>query len=240
MLRIAICDDESLYIQQLSTLIKHILSTQSQPVEIKTYVSGLNLMAFISENPTYFDLIFLDNLMPQVNGINVAKTIRLYNKTVPLIFVTTTKEYAFDSYQVKASHYLLKPVSEKELNLVLTDYLLNAKSKNDATLTVTLQHEIHTLTINQVYYFESKLRKITAHTLAENIVFYEKLSNLETQLPNHQFIRTHQSYLVNMTYIKSIKNGFLILSNLEEIPISKKYQTTVKEAFMTYLTQQLN
>lgn len=235
MIKIAICDDESFYIHQLVTQINKYPNPIHQTFEITTFSSGYKLIELVAQAPEFFDLIFLDNLMPETNGIDIAKTIRTYNTTVTIIFVTSTKDFAFDSYSVKASHYLLKPITEKQTTHILNEFLETYKKKESAVLTININQTIKSIPFIDILYIESKLRKVTIYTLKESISFYEKLSNLETQLTGGSFYRCHQSYIINNQYIKTIHNGYLITAHDRNIPISKKYQGNIKEQFLEYI-----
>lgn len=235
MIKIAICDDEPFYIQQLIKLINTYPDSIHEKFDITTFSSGYQLTKIIAQAPNFFDLIFLDNLMPEINGIDTAKVIRTYNKFVPIIFVTSTKDFAFDSYAVKASHYLLKPLTEKQTNEILSDFLKNYTKNESEVLTINVNQKIQSIAYRDIIYIESKLRKVIIHTIKDSITFYEKLSNIESELSGGNFYRCHQSFIINNQYIKNIQTGYLLTSQDITIPISKKYQSSIKEQFLDYI-----
>ena len=107
-MNIAICDDEILFTRELSSLLKHWAKKNDFSLTLYPYSNGDDLLTALRTIPV--DLIFLDIIMPLLNGIDTAREIRSMGLTVPVIFLTSSREFALDSYDVKAFHYLLKPV----------------------------------------------------------------------------------------------------------------------------------
>ena len=112
MFRIAICDDEPVFSAQIDAIISH---WPARPAGVRTEIfhDGDSLIRAHEEMP--FDIILLDVLMPLLNGIETAAEIRSKDKNVKIVFLTSTPEFALDSYSVKASNYLLKPVDPARL-----------------------------------------------------------------------------------------------------------------------------
>ena len=118
--RIAICDDEILFTRELSSLLTHWAKKNDFSLTLYPYSNGDDLLTALRTIPV--DLIFLDIIMPLLNGIDTAKEIRSMGLTVPVIFLTSSREFALDSYDVKAFHYLLKPVNTLKLFSVMDDF----------------------------------------------------------------------------------------------------------------------
>ena len=91
-----------------------------------------------------------------------------------------------------------------------------------------------TIKVRDVYYVESRLHKLCFVREEENLYIYAKLSQVETILEQYGFVRTHQSYLVNMKFIEKISNYLLYLSNGDRIPVVKSRYATVKDKFLRY------
>mgnify|MGYP000579813685 CR=1 FL=1 len=116
-MNIAICDDEILFTRELSSLLKHWAEKNNLSLTLYPYSNGDDLLTALRTIPV--DLIFLDIIMPLLNGIDTAREIRSMGLTVPVIFLTSSREFALDSYDVKAFHYLLKPVNTLKLFFLL-------------------------------------------------------------------------------------------------------------------------
>ena len=119
-MNIAICDDEILFTRELSSLLTHWAEKNDFSLTLYPYSNGDDLLTALRTIPV--DLIFLDIIMPLLNGIDTAREIRSMGLTVPVIFLTSSREFALDSYDVKAFHYLLKPVNTLKLFSVMDDF----------------------------------------------------------------------------------------------------------------------
>lgn len=240
MVKIGLCDDNAVYIEQLSTILKSISYSRNMDIEITSFKSGEDLVNFCSSHSNYFDILFLDILMDGINGINAAQTIRKICSDIYIIFVTTSKEYALDSYSVNAYGYILKPFSEDFISEKFLELYnkINLDRKN--VIYVKSNQDIYTLQLNNIIYFESNLRKITAYTNnGETITFYNKMSNLETEIKTSVFVRCHRSFLVNLIYIKNIIGLDVITIDNKYIPISKKYLNNIRDSFTSYIKSKL-
>lgn len=240
MIKIGICDNSKLHINQLSNILKCISLDKNIQLEISTFNSSKELIKFCLKYKNYFDLIILDVLLKEFDGISTAKYIRNIYKDIYIVFVTYSKEYALESYSVNASGYFLKPCSyssiENTILKIRKDILFGRKN----VMYVKNNHDIYTLRLNEIVYFESNLRKINAYLNDGSIVsFYNKLSDLEIEIGSDNFIRCHRSFLVNLSYIKNIVASNIITTTNTSLPISKKYLSSTKDVFSDYIEARL-
>ncbi len=128
-MKIAICDDEVAVSEVTKSLLQQWAIHQSISLSVHCYENGNALI--LAQKSECFDLIFLDVLMPLLNGIDTAKELRRQNQNVPIIFLTSSKEFAFDSYEVKALQYLLKPVSPNQLWSIMDDFIALIKNQKE-------------------------------------------------------------------------------------------------------------
>ena len=113
-MRIAICDDDSLVLQELSDLLNQYRIQNHSQLEYDLYSCPLELVSQF-EKGTHYDIVLLDVFMPGINGIQCAKDIRTMDNFVKIIFLTSSAEYAAESYSVSAYQYLLKPLQKEKL-----------------------------------------------------------------------------------------------------------------------------
>ena len=117
-MRIAACDDDVSFLQELSVLLNQYGEENCCNMEYKIYTNPLELVNQI-EKGVHYDVILLDVFMPGINGIQCAKDIRTFDSLVKIIFLTSSAEFAVESYSVKAYQYLLKPIQKEKLFLTL-------------------------------------------------------------------------------------------------------------------------
>ena len=113
MLKIAICDDESTFLDNIEMFVKKYEKERGTQIFLKKYLSGLDLEDSLNLK---FDIVFLDINMPGINGMELAKGIRKKDEHTIIMFLTSLKEYVFEGYQVEASGYLTKPISYKRFS----------------------------------------------------------------------------------------------------------------------------
>ena len=125
-MKLAICDDDK---QELTHILSLLVSYQRQhtiDISIQTFQNSFELACAAPEER--YDLYLLDIIMPGLNGMELAREIRNFDKAADIIFLTTSPEFAVESYTVKATNYLMKPVSEEKLFHTL-DEILETKEK---------------------------------------------------------------------------------------------------------------
>ena len=128
------------------------------------------------------------------------KTAQLFRKKVSakiLIFVSSSREYVFEAYDVEAFQYLLKPVEDRKLKNVLQKAVLKTERRSQEFIIVSSQRQKKKLFLDDIYYFEIKGRIVDAHGLEGIFTYYEQMGELENKLQDKGFFRCHKSYLVN-------------------------------------------
>ena len=227
MRKIAICDDSKLDRQLLKVVIQTYFENNEEEFKIFEYELGDNLLDDIE-----VELLFLDIIM---NGMKIARKLRDIQFKAPIIFLTAHADYAVESYEVYAAGYLLKPYDTNKLTLLLDEVLQRSVQKRIA-VKVKRQHRY--LEINDIMYVESDKHVLNIHLKDSRVIqTTEKLSELKKTINSKRFIRCHQSYLVNMDYIKDAKTDF-ILSNDIRIPIRVRGRKEIIERYHKYYSSE--
>lgn len=227
MRKIAICDDSKLDRQLLKVVIQTYFENNEEEFKIFEYELGDNLLDDIE-----VELLFLDIIM---NGMKIARKLRDIQFKAPIIFLTAHADYAVESYEVYVAGYLLKPYDTNKLTLLLDEVLQRSVQKRIA-VKVKKQHRY--LEINDIMYVESDKHVLNIHLKDSRVIqTTEKLSELKKTINSKRFIRCHQSYLVNMDYIKDAKTDF-ILSNDIRIPIRVRGRKEIIEKYHKYYSSE--
>ncbi len=226
-MRIAIVDDEKIICEQ----IKDFIQKEHGDCQIDSYFSGQTFL----EAGKRFDLVFLDIQMEGMDGMDTARALRKTQPEAVLIFVTGSKEYVFEAFDVSAFHYLLKPLEETKFKEVLARALLESqrcKTGRQERLFIRTKN----LTIDQkdILYIESRGKKVDIHTLKETFSIYGAMNELETQL-SKSFYRCHRGYLVNMAYITEYGADSITLTGGARVYLTKKKHGEFVKAYMWYL-----
>lgn len=237
MLKIAVCDDEKYYRDYIKRLVLNEFRVRKICCEVDLFDSGDKFLE-LGEAVTKYRIVFLDINMEGTNGIETVKEIRKRTSELYVIFVTAFITYSIEGYKYDVVRYLLKGNDNFEgLLTECIDAILNKINFQVEVREFDFVEGKKNVNLEKIYYIESNLHKVVFWIKEESLErfsLYEKLNRIEEKIKNQKFIRIHQSYLVNMKHIISIKNYKTVLDNGEELPMSKAKFKAAKEAFIEY------
>ncbi|MCI8935382.1 MAG: response regulator transcription factor [Lachnospiraceae bacterium] len=231
MLSIAVCDDEVIACCNLERKIKEILDDKKVPCIIRQFSSGQELLQSV-EN---FDIIFLDIIMCGLDGMKTAQMFRKRAFDKILIFVSSSREYVFDAYDVEAFYYLLKPFDDRKLERVLERAVRKMENSSQEFMIVSKERQKRKLYLDEIYYFEIKGRVVELHAAEGIFAYYEQIGILENRLREKGFFRCHKSYLVNLKYVEGYSRQEIILENGERIMIAKRRYEEFCQEILKYM-----
>lgn len=225
---IAICDDLEADRAALRAALNGIPALPAGvKTEIREYGSGEALLMETEKGSTVFDLIFMDIYMSGVTGMDTAKELRQLGVFAPLIFLTTSPDFAVESYEVNAAGYLLKPIQREKLAALL-ERLLTPPDR--PRVCVQSGRRRRYLFLDDILFAESDNHSLSIHMASGEVLFCsEKLNDLAARLDG-RFLRCHQSYLVNMAHVADVVEDF-ILKDGRRIPIRTKDRREMADAY---------
>ena len=226
-MRIAVCDDEAHIRTQLAGMIAEL----DEKVETKEYESVQELEA--AGEP--FDLFFLDIQFPDGDGVELARQIRKEDKTAVIVFITGSREYIYDAFDVGAMQYLVKPIDPEHFRKVYERAKAECEErKKERKVMVRTRWSTNVLDARDILYAESVLKKVLIHTSVQTVEYYGSLGNLEKIL-GEGFYRIHRGYLVNMAYVTHYGSDFVTVSNGDKLFLSKERYAGFTKAYLQYL-----
>lgn len=231
MLSIAVCDDEILECSDIARRIKAILEEMKTPYVMRQFNSGKELLHAQGD----FDIVFLDIIMQDMDGMKTAELFRKKSFSKILIFLTSSREYVLDAYDVEAFRYLLKPVSDEKLKEVLQRAMNKIKDHPREFIIIQKEREKVKLFLEDIYYFEIRGRMIYVHGKKGVFSYYEKIGTLEMSLGEKGFFRCHKSYLINLQYVETYNRQEAILENGERIMIARRRYEEFCNALLAYM-----
>ncbi len=231
MYNIAVCDDQIICGETLELTLDKIMSEYDKPYKIDIYTSSNELFKVLESGDKAYDILFLDILMgdEELNGIDVAKKIRSFDDVTSIVFVTSSTDHVLDGYSVRALQYLIKPVDEKVLREVL-DY--EHKNKHNASILFKVKDSTRKVLLSDIVHIETFGRNVKVILKKEEFNAYNKISDVEKMLPAKDFIRCHQSFIININNIKEIRHGEAVSVLDNVIPISRTQWSHVKKSFL--------
>ncbi|MCH5343945.1 MAG: response regulator transcription factor [Acetatifactor sp.] len=235
MTKVAFCDDELSMLNKLQVLLDGYRVKQNREIEYTAFCSPLELLAAI-ERGIRFDVLLLDVLMPGENGIDTAAEIRRYDNNVKIIFLTSSAEFAVQSYAVSAFFYQLKPIQAESFFRVMDAVLDECEKEQTDSLILRCKGGITRIELKTLEYCEVIHRTLFFHlTNGKVLESTGSLDELCGQLkPYGNFLRPHRSYLVNLEYVQNLSARAITMSCLTEIPIPRGKYNEVKNTFLEY------
>lgn len=226
MLSIAVCDDEVIECCSMAKKIKVIMEEMKIPCIIRQFQSGREFLQALES----FDIVFLDIIMQGMNGMEAAQIFREKASDKILIFVSSSREYVLEAYDVEAFQYLLKPVDDRKLKRVMQKAVLKTERRSQEFIIASKERQKKKLFLDDIYYFEIKGRMVDVHGAEDIFAYYEQIGELENKLRDKGFFRCHKSYLINLRYVDGYSRQEVILENGEKIIIAKRrYDRFVQE-----------
>jgi two-component system response regulator LytT len=238
-IKIALCDDNRQSLCQYAKLISRIAQKHQIKMELSCFRSGEALLFQYSDAPKDVDIIYLDILMGNMDGLETARKLRDYGCGVQIVFLTSFEDYVFEAFDVSAIHYLLKEKTcEDKFEEVFLRAANNASAKEQELFAFEFNGQTGFIPIRDIIYFEIWRRIITAHCEnGEKVQFYGSLEQLKNNLSDLDFARTHRSFLVHLPYISMFRPQSLLLKTGDVVPIGSRYAQPLKESFAKYLSR---
>ena len=232
MIKFAICDDEPMMAQELAAHLKGYMEEHSiAACSVSSFSNGRALL----ERVGTFDVIFLDIQMEQPDGMETAKLLRQRGDQSLLIFVTVLKECVFDSFQVEAFDYLLKPLDSARFHQTMDRVLRSLEQRTAEDIVIQRGTDCEVVLLSDIVYCEVLGRKVYLHKSDGTVSgYYERLEDLERRVDG-RFFKCHRSYLVNLDYVCGCQDGQVLLFQGERIPASRLRERELTQALLRYM-----
>lgn len=228
-MRIAICDDEKTVCEEIKQYLNEFFIARNMMFVCDLFTTGEQVC---SQNAAY-DLIFMDYLLPDGNGIDFVKQIRRENERVFIIFSTAYPEHVFESFSLNTFRFLVKPI-EKAAVFEAMDAFVSAYQTNRKIIINTLNKEI-IVDADMVMYIEADKKYTLVRTVDKSYTSFKSISRYEAEINNPQYFRTHRSFIVNMKYIAEIEKKKLRLTNGEIVIVSPGVYDAFLQNYMSFL-----
>lgn len=235
MIRIAICDDQEIFLEIIKEKVYRVCKFENLEIEIDCYKSGKDLIENLKKDNFVYDILFLDILMKETNGIDTAKEIRKFDSRLQIILCTSSKDYILQGYEVEAIGYFIKDEDDSVLYNILKRAIKKSNRISEEYILINLKNSIKTIYLKDIEFVEVCNRTITIHTDNEVIDFNGKMQEMMDKLKNKNFILTHRSYLVNIGKIKDIEGTSITVKSGKEILLSRLRSKEVKKAYLDYI-----
>ena len=229
MIRVAICDDMPDILTQTKQLLEQ-WGTDKHALHIDTFSNGDDLISAHKRIP--YDILILDVVMPLLNGIDTAKELRHFDQTVRIVFLTSTSDFAVESYLVKASNYLLKPIQPNKFFEAMDELYEEIRQKNKS-IAVRCASTIYRVELARIEYVEAQNKYVQFYLTDGKILSsVQPLYSYEDSLSLEDcFYRCHRSYIVNLQHVHTFTQKEICLRSGAIVPISRKHSKDFESTY---------
>ena len=238
-MKIAICDDDALQRRYTVQMLEEYIQRKNlHDVRVTEFTTGWELLD-AARGCGGFEIYILDIIMAEINGIALGMKLREAGFDGKIIYLTSSMEYAVDSYRVKAFQYLLKPVEPAVLVAVMDEAMESLAQRGEESLMVKTRDRIVRLNYGSILYAERNKRSVVYHltngteieSLSIRTTFSEAVQPL---LQDRRFVLCGASQVVNMEQITAIENEALVFKNVYRVYWSVKSCRELRSAWYNY------
>ena len=233
MFRVAICEDEKVILDFETSLVNDWAAAAGCPIELDTYISSEQFL-FESEDKAPYDLLIFDIQMKNMNGMELAKTLRRRGCDAVIIFITGVPDYAIEGYEVGAVRYILKPVKAEVLNGLLDSVWAERQKKAENYFILGQGSDLKKISFDKIIYIEAR-----GHYVFMTGIDFErewKAGFCETaeSFNDKGFFCLRRGLLVNLSHVERITRTDCLLDNGESLPVARGVYKDLNEAFIAF------
>ncbi len=234
-LTVAICDDEEEWVIRMEHYLKKFRENHKEwEIKWDSFYSAEELLNYYEQNGNEVDILITDIEMKGLNGVDLANKIRSMDKNIVIFFLTSHTEYAIQCFRPEPMNFWVKPVSYNSFS----EDLCRAIQRIDKAIRyISIIEERHTIRLNvdNIIYIEKEERKTLIHMINGVHITNKLLSQIEHELPAELFVRIYQSYIVNLAFVKVLKEKHIILKHTgQSLNVGRTYAENLKRRFIEY------
>lgn len=238
-MKIAICDDESLCrARVLDIAADYAEERKDADIVFEVFSEPEALLRATLENGS-FDIYVLDIVMPNMNGIQLGQALRNAGVESKIIYLTSSEEYALESFRVRAFDYILKPIEKQTFYSVMDEAIASIHIKKDRVLVVKTKENSARITFDSILYAELSKRSIVYHLTGGKTVESTTLRTTFTEavgelLADNRFTLCGASMIANMHHITMVENEGIVFTDTERVFLGKKACRELRTAWNVY------
>lgn len=238
-MRIVLCDDDHTCCKKYTWMLRNIKEKHSLDYTLEVCNNGKQLL-FLSEDLLSSDIILLDIMMPEIDGISTAKRLRENGIDSKIIFLTSLSDKMLEAFDVFAYHYIIKDtVSKEKFEEIIVRAVEQSEKEDGEQLIFSYRNKNCLIPLRDISYLEVQNHKVFIYYKQEHFEIYDTLNNLEARFSEHGFIRIHKSFIVSLSQIAKLSSSSCLLRSGVILPVGRSYSKAAKERFKIWSIESL-
>lgn len=247
MIRIAVCDDERCFVEQMNHIITNHARDISQPPETSFYTSSSQLLYDVEEG-AHFDLLLLDIEMPEGDGMSLAASLRRHLPMAMIIFITSHTQYAVKAYELSVFRYIPKTEVETCLPLALKDAVQILKRNSSDAYIIESPRRVQKIALEDIFYVYKKQKNSVMAARSGEVPVRKPLAQVLEELNtipagvtggSGSFLMVERGYIVNLFHVDKLEDEQIYLDNGTVLPVSRHRLKETREAITRYWREML-
>lgn len=237
MYLIALCDDEVEQLHKTEQLLTEYRNSHLvEDFRVESFESAGELLDLIERQSYLPDLIILDIYMPDKMGIEAARELRRMGNRSQIVFLTTSKEFALDAYEVEAVQYLVKPLSGEKLFPLLDRFLKETEEERKKYILVRIENTLQRIAVDDIVYCEAQGKVQCLHFAngTQCMLRITMAKIVEMLSPYPEFMRVGIAYLVNMEHIEYLNKTEIQMDTGKKIYPPRGAYQALRERYFAY------
>lgn len=232
MIYIAVCEDEPEHQEKIRVFLKKYDAINCCEFEIAFFSTAADFWEQYQLGS--FNIVFLDIYLADGNGIEIGKKLRSLGEDCQMVFITSSRDFAIEGFDLKARHYIIKPISEEKLVEALNRCLAMLAADMKAIVIPVGKLDVN-IRLKDIIYVEVFNKVSVIHTVNEEIKTYLPLSQLENRLGGPPFLRCHRCSIVNMNYVEDYTHADFIMKNGDRVGIPRSNSVAVRQQYLDFV-----
>ncbi|MBI4858398.1 MAG: response regulator transcription factor [Acetobacterium woodii] len=232
MVYIAVCEDEQEHQEKISIFIEKYGTINCCDFRVSFFCSADDFWEHYQVGS--FNIIFLDIYLEDGNGVEIGKKIRNLGDDSQIVFITSSRDFAIEGFELKARHYIIKPIAEEKLFEALNRCLTMLR-EDTKTIQISNGKLEVAIRLKEIIYVEVFNKISIIHTLNEEIKTYMPLSQLENLLGGMPFLRCHRCSIINMNFVEDYTNTDFIMKNGDKVAIPRSNSVAVRQQYLDFV-----